>query len=110
MALRMTPIKTLQINIKTIPETPALTVDLDLGQEWFARWQKEDPGLEFADARISRPGALISKHGHDILVRGHLEGQLATRLQPLSGALQPPVAIDFDLLLVPGPGPGGRNR
>ena len=52
-----------------------LTVAIDLGPEWFARWHEEDPDLEFADARIT--GRVhLSKHGHDILVRGSLSGQL----------------------------------
>ena len=44
--------KALQIAIKAIPET-GLTVAVDLGPEWFGRWREEDPGLEFADARIT---------------------------------------------------------
>ena len=80
----MTTKKTLQINLKTIPET-GLAVAIDLGPEWFARWHEEDPGLEFADARIT--GSVhLSKHGHDILVRGNLSGQTGTGLQPLPGA------------------------
>lgn len=97
----MTAKKTLQINLKTIPET-GLAVAIDLGPEWFARWHEEDPGLEFAGARITG-GVHLSKHGHDILVRGNLSGQLELAcgrcLEPFAG----PAAIDFDLLLVPGP-------
>ena len=44
--------KALQIAIKAIPET-GLTVAIDLGPEWFDRWREEDPGLEFADTRIT---------------------------------------------------------
>ena len=97
----MTAKKTLQINLKSIPET-GLEVAIDLGPEWFARWREADPDLEFADARIT--GLVhLSKHGHDILVRGSLSGQMEMAcgrcLEPFAG----PAAIDFDLILVPGP-------
>jgi uncharacterized protein len=97
----MTAKKTLQINLKTIPET-GLEVAIDLGPEWFARWREEDSDLEFADARIT--GLVhLSKHGQDILVRGNLSGPMELAcsrcLEPFTG----PAAIDFDLLLMPGP-------
>jgi uncharacterized protein len=97
----MTAKKTLQINLKTIPET-GLTVAVDLGPEWFGRWREEDPGLEFADARIT--GLVhLSKHGHDILVRGSLAGQMELACSRCLEPFAAPAAIDFDLLLVPGP-------
>ena len=97
----MTAKKTLQINLKTIPET-GLAVAIDLGPEWFARWHEADPGLEFADARIT--GVVhLSKHGHDILVRGSLSGQLELACSRCLEPFAAPAAIDFDLLLVPGP-------
>ena len=40
----MTAKKTLQINLKTIPET-GLAVAIDLGPEWFARWHEEEADL-----------------------------------------------------------------
>jgi uncharacterized protein len=93
--------KTLQINLKTIPET-GLAVAIDLGPEWFARWHEADPGLEFAAARIT--GVVhLSKHGHDILVRGSLSGQLELACSRCLEPFAAPAAIDFDLLLVPGP-------
>ena len=97
----MTAKKTLQINLKTIPET-GLAVAIDLGPEWFARWHEEDPGLEFADARITGD-VHLSKHGHDILVRGSLSGQLELACSRCLEPFAAPAAIDFDLLLVPGP-------
>ena len=97
----MTAKKTLQINLKTIPET-GLEVAIDLGPEWFGRWHAEDPGLEFADARIT--GLVhLSKHGHDILVRGSLSGHLELACGRCLESFAAPAAIDFDLLLVPGP-------
>ena len=93
--------KALQIAIKAIPET-GLTVAIDLGPEWFGRWREEDPGLEFADARINGQVSL-SKHGHDILVRGSLSGQMELACSRCLESFAAPAAIDFDLLLVPGP-------
>jgi uncharacterized protein len=96
--------RSLQIAIKAIPDI-GLDVAIDLGVEWFARWRHEDPGLEFADARIT--GAVsLSKHGRDILVRGQLSGHLELACSRCLESFTSPVATDFDLLLVPGPGPG----
>jgi len=97
----MTAKKTLQINLKTIPET-GLEVAIDLGPEWFARWRAADPGLEFADARITGR-VRLEKHGHDILVRGSLAGPMELACSRCLESFAAPVAIDFDLLLAPGP-------
>jgi uncharacterized protein len=96
----MTTKKTLQINLKAIPET-GLAVGIDLGPEWFARWHEEDPGLDFTGAHIT--GSVhLSKHGHDILVRGNLSGQMELACSRCLDPFTAPVAIEFDLLLVPG--------
>lgn len=97
----MTAKKTLQINLKTIPET-GLAVAVDLGPEWFERWHEEDPDLEFADARITGE-VHLSKHGQDILVRGSLTSQMQLACGRCLEPFAAPAAIDFDLLLVPGP-------
>jgi len=96
----MTAKKALQISIKAIPET-GLEIAIDLGPEWLARWHGEDPGLEFADARIT--GLVrLEKHGRDILVRGRLAGHLELACSRCLESFAAPAAIDFDLLLVPG--------
>jgi uncharacterized protein len=97
----MTAKKTLQINLKAIPET-GLDVAIDLGPEWFARWRAADLGLEFSDARITGQ-VNLAKHGHDILVRGNLSGHLDLACGRCLEPFTAPAAIDFDLLLVPGP-------
>ena len=93
--------KALQIAIKSIPDT-GLEIAVDLGPEWFARWRAADPGLEFADARITG-GVHLSKHGHDLLVRGSLAGPMELACGRCLESFAAPAAIDFDLLLVPGP-------
>ena len=93
--------KTLQISIKAIPET-GKDVSLDLGPEWWARWREEDPGLEFSLAAV-RGTVNLSKHGHDILVRGRLEGELGLTCGRCLEPFTTPVETDFDLLLVPAP-------
>jgi uncharacterized protein len=94
--------RSLQIAIKAIPET-GKEVAIDLGPEWFAYWRTEDPGLEFTDARIT--GTVnLTKHGHDILVRGHLSGYLDLACSRCLKSFTHPVTADFDLLLVPRPG------
>jgi DUF177 domain-containing protein len=103
----MTVKKTLQINLKAIPDT-GLDLAIDLGPEWFARWREADPGLEFSDARITGLVSL-AKHGHDILVRGNLSGHLDLACSRCLESFAAPVAIDFDLLLVPGPPKAGAE-
>ncbi len=93
--------KTLQISIKSIPET-GKDVKLDLGPEWFDRWRGEDPGLEFFQAHIQGTVSL-AKHGHDILVRGHLKGELGLACSRCLEPFTAPVETDFDLLLAPAP-------
>ena len=97
----MTARKTLQISIKAIPET-GKDVSLDLGPEWFGRWREADPGLEFSQAAIH--GTVnLSKHGHDILVRGRLEGELGLVCGRCLEPFTAPVETAFDLLLAPAP-------
>ena len=45
----------------------------------------------------------LSKHGHDILVRGSLSGHMELACSRCLESFAAPAAIDFDLLLVPGP-------
>lgn len=93
--------KSLQIPSNSIPET-GRTIRLDLGKEWLARWQEEEPGLEFTTGAVT--GSVhLEKHHHDILVRGHLQGQLELNCSRCLEGFGAPVAADFDLLLVPGP-------
>jgi len=95
--------KTLQIALKAIPET-GLEIGIDLDQEWFARWRAEDPSLEFAEAHIT--GLVrLEKHGRDILVRGQLAGHLSLACSRCLETFAAPAAVDFDLLLAPGPRP-----
>jgi len=99
----MTMKKTLQFNLKAIPET-GLEVAIDLGPEWFARWREEDPGLEFTAARITGT-VRLEKHNLDILVRGHLAGHLELSCSRCLETFAAPATADFDLLLVPGSAP-----
>jgi uncharacterized protein len=92
----------LLINIARLREE-GLDLQLDLAADWFARWQEEDPDLEF-----SGPGHLVGRvhlerHGLDILVRGHLEGTLQVNCSRCLVSFSHPVEADFDLLLAPSP-------
>ena len=92
----------LQINIARLKET-GLDLDLNLGEDWFGRWLEEDPDLEFAG-----PGSLavhihLERHGHDILVRGYLEGSLQLNCSRCLTPFSLPVETGFDLLLAPAP-------
>jgi uncharacterized protein len=93
--------RSLQIALQSIPET-GKDVAIDLGPEWFAQWRVDDPDLEFTAIRIT--GAVnLTKHGHDILVRGNLSGHLDLACSRCLKSFTQPVAADFDLLLVPAP-------
>ena len=93
--------KTLQISIKSIPET-GKDLSLDLGREWFDRWREEDPGLEFSQAAIH--GTVnLTKLDHEILVRGRLAGELGLACGRCLEPFSEPVETDFALLLVPEP-------
>ena len=90
----------LQINIARLKEE-GLDLELNLSEDWFGAWQEEDPDLEFAG-----PGSLtgrlsLERHGHDILVRGHLQGALLLNCSRCLTTFSYPVESDFDLLLAP---------
>ena len=104
----MTPKKTLQIAVNSIPEV-GKDLTPDLGKEWFARWHQEDPSLEFSEAAITGT-VQLARHGRDILVRGHLAGQLGLTCGRCLEGFAAPMAADFDLLLAPGPNPRARQR
>ena len=100
--------KSLRVPITSIPPE-GLEVEVDLGEKYFSRWREEDPGLEFFTARIK--GAVrLEKHGRDILVRGQLQGHLQLTCGRCVENFAQPVDADFDLLLVPGPGPAGGEE
>jgi uncharacterized protein len=93
---------TLQINIARLKDE-GLDLDLNLGEDWFTRWQGEDPDLEFAGPGHLAVRVHLERHGHDILVRGHLEGSLSLDCSRCLVSFSYPVEADFDLLLAPGP-------
>jgi len=99
----MVPKRSLQIAINSIPET-GREISLNLGQEWFAHWRQEDPDLGFSNAQVTG-GFLLEKHGRDILVRGHLTGNLELNCSRCLEGFWAAVQSDFDLLLMPGPEP-----
>ncbi len=99
--------KSLRVPITSIPPE-GLEVEVDLGENYFSRWREEDQGLEFSSAQIN--GAVrLEKHGRDILARGHLQGHLQLACGRCLENFAALVDTDFDLLLVPGPGPAGNE-
>ncbi len=93
---------TLQISVARLRDE-GLDIHLKLSEEWFARWQEEDPNLEFAGPGELAVQVHLERHGHDILVRGHLEGTLNLHCSRCLASFSHPVEADFDLLLAPGP-------
>jgi uncharacterized protein len=100
--------KAFQIALARIGPT-GLDVPVELGSQWFGRWQEEEPGLEFTEAKVSGK-VNLTRHGHDILVRGRLSGRLGLSCGRCLEAFAAPVEADFDLLLVPGPPPAGAEE
>ncbi|MEW6388314.1 MAG: DUF177 domain-containing protein [Thermodesulfobacteriota bacterium] len=94
----------LSVNVASIKET-GLDLPLELGEDWFSRWQEEDPDLEFAGPGSIQVKLRVEKHGRDILLRGHLKGRLELQCSRCLTPFAAPVEADFDLLLVPGPEP-----
>ena len=92
--------KPLQIHLNSIADT-GREVGLSLGEEWFARWRDEDPGLEFSRGAIDGT-VRLEKHAKDVLVRGHLAGRLELACSRCLEGFSFPVQGDFDLLLAPG--------
>jgi uncharacterized protein len=93
--------RALKVPLNTIPET-GRDISVDLGKEWFARWQEEDPNLEFSDAALTG-SVRLEKHGQDILVRGRLQGNVGLTCSRCLESFPMPMETEFDLLLVPGP-------
>jgi len=93
---------TLQVNVAHLKDE-GLDLDLNLGEDWFSRWQGEDPDLEFSAPGNINVRVHLERHGHDILVRGHLEGTLHLTCSRCLVSFSYPVAADFDLLLAPAP-------
>ena len=92
----------LQINIGRLKEA-GLDLELNLAEDWFARWQEEDPDLEFAGPGNLTARVHLERHGHDILVRGHHKGSLQLHCSRCLTLFKLPVEADFDLLLAPAP-------
>ncbi|MFZ2087236.1 MAG: DUF177 domain-containing protein, partial [Desulfobaccales bacterium] len=92
----------LQINIARLKED-GIDLQLALGKDWFARWQEEDPALEFAGPGDLAAQVHLERHGQDILVRGHITGTLHLGCSRCLASFSYPVATDFDLLLAPSP-------
>lgn len=97
------------INIARLREQ-GLDLQLHLEEEWFARWQEEDPNLEFSGPREIQAQVHLERHGLDILVRGHLKGSLQVSCSRCLTLFSHPVEADFDLLLAPGPESVGKEE
>ena len=87
-----------------------LDLRLHLDEEWFARWQEEDPNLEFSGPREVDAQVHLERHRLDILVRGHLEGTLQVGCSRCLTRFSRPIEADFDVLLSPGPAPAGKDE
>jgi uncharacterized protein len=92
----------LKINIARLKDA-GLDLEFNLGEDWFVRWQTEDRDLEFAGPGQLSVRAHLERHGIDVLVRGHLEGNLPLNCSRCLISFSYSVEADFDLLLAPVP-------
>lgn len=76
-----------------------IDIAVDLGREWFAEWQAEDPSLDFAQEDHCEGVLHLERHERDILLRGHLTGSLICTCSRCLALYPEPLTIDFDLLL-----------
>jgi uncharacterized protein len=79
-----------------------LDVPVSLEAEWFAHWLKEQPGLEFSLEKPITGTIHLERHDDNILVRGHLQGELNFTCSRCLDVFAGPVAADFDLLIKSG--------
>jgi len=76
-----------------------IDVPVSLDTDWFAYWLKEQPGLDFSVAKPIRGTIHLERHNDNILVRGHLLGELNFTCSRCLDVFAAPLAVDFDLLL-----------
>jgi uncharacterized protein len=96
--------QTFKLSIAGLSET-GLDLSLTLDARWFAAWREGDPSLDFTAPEGLDLKLRVQRHGRDILLRGHLAGDMELTCSRCLAAFRQPVAGDFDLLLVPGPEP-----
>lgn len=76
-----------------------LDVQVSLDADWFAQWLKEQPGLDFSVSQPINGTIRLERHDDNILVRGHLRGELNFTCSRCLDVFTAPLAADFDLLL-----------
>ena len=76
-----------------------LDVPVSLEADWFAYWIKEQPELDFSVAQPITGTIHLERHDDNILVRGHLQGELNFTCSRCLDVFAAPLAADFDLLL-----------
>jgi len=93
-----------KLSIAGLSDT-GLDLSLTLDSRWFTAWQTEDHSLDFTAPEGLDLKLRVQRHGRDILLRGHLAGEMELTCGRCLATFRQPVAGDFDLLLVPGPEP-----
>lgn len=76
-----------------------LDVPVSLDADWFAHWLNEQPGLDFSLEKPITGTIHLERHEDNILVRGHLWGDLSFTCSRCLEAFAGPLAADFDILL-----------
>lgn len=76
-----------------------IDVPVSLDKDWFSHWLKEQPGLDFSLEKPVTGTIHLERHDDNILVRGHLRGELTFTCSRCLDAFTGPMAADFDVLL-----------
>lgn len=76
-----------------------LEIPVLLEADWFARWLQEEPGLEFTLATPIQGSVRLERHDGNILLRGHLQGDLACTCSRCLDIYAQPLATQFEMLI-----------
>jgi len=76
-----------------------LDVPVLLEAEWFARWQQEEPGLEFSLQTPFRGTIHLERHDGNILLRGQIHGELVYTCSRCLDTFAQPVVATFEMLV-----------
>jgi len=74
-------------------------IPVSLEADWFDRWLQEEPGLEFTLATPISGAVRVERHDGNILLQGHLQGELTCTCSRCLDTFSQPVAADFEMLI-----------
>ncbi len=76
-----------------------LDIPVLLEAEWFARWQQDEPSLEFSLQTPVRATLHLERHDGNILLQGQIQGEVACTCSRCLDTFAQPVATTFEMLI-----------